>query len=62
MRELGYIEGQNLLIELPSGERKAETLPIVTSELVQLKVDVIVSGGNASNRAAKNATGTIPII
>ena len=62
MRELGYIEGQNLLIELRSGEGKLELLPVVTSELVQLKVDVIVSGGNASNRAAKNATGTIPIV
>lgn len=62
MRELGYIEGRNLLIQLRSGEGKAELLPVAAAEVVQLKVDIIVAGGNASNRAAKNATGTIPIV
>jgi putative ABC transport system substrate-binding protein len=62
MRELGYIEGRNVSIELRSGEGKAELLPAAAAELVQLKVDIIVSGGNASNRAAKNATGRIPIV
>jgi putative ABC transport system substrate-binding protein len=62
LRQLGYIEGQNILIELRSGEGKAERLPVVAAELVQLKVDVIVSGGSTSTRAVKEVTGTIPIV
>jgi putative ABC transport system substrate-binding protein len=62
LRQLGYIEGQNILIELRSGEGKAERLPVVAAELVQLKVDVIVSGGSTSTRAAKEVTETIPIV
>ncbi len=62
LRELGYIEGQNIVIELRSGEGKPERLPVVTADLVQLKVDVIVTGGGTSTRAAKDATITIPIV
>jgi putative ABC transport system substrate-binding protein len=62
LRELGYIEGQNIVIELRSGEGKPERLPAVTADLVQLKVDVIVSGGSTSTRAAKEVTETIPIV
>jgi putative ABC transport system substrate-binding protein len=62
LRQLGYIEGQNIVIELRSGEGKAERLPVVTAELVQLKVDAIVTGGSTSTHAAKEATETIPIV
>ena len=62
LRELGYIEGQNVVIELRSGEGKSERLPVVTAELVRLKVDVIVTGGTTSTRAAKDATVAIPIV
>jgi putative ABC transport system substrate-binding protein len=62
LRELGYVDGQNIVIELRSGEGRSERLPVVTAELVRLKVDVIVSGGPTSTRAAKQATNTIPII
>jgi putative ABC transport system substrate-binding protein len=62
LREIGYIEGQNVVIEMRSGEGKLERMPVVAAELVQLKVDVIVTGGGTSTRAAKDATATIPII
>ena len=62
LRQLGYIEGQNIVIELRSGDGKPERLPVVTSELVQLKVDVIVTGGSTSTRSAKEATERIPIV
>jgi putative ABC transport system substrate-binding protein len=62
MRELGYVEGQNIIIEIRSGEGKAELLPKAATELVNLKVDVIVSGGTTSTRALKQATSTIPIV
>src|SRR5262249_53091945 len=47
MRDLGYIEGQNVQIDLRSGEGKSELLPVAAAELAQLSVDIIVSGGNA---------------
>jgi putative ABC transport system substrate-binding protein len=62
MRELGYVEGQDIIIEVRSGEGKAELLPRAAAELVNLKVDVIVSGGPTSTRAAKQTTNTIPIV
>jgi ABC-type uncharacterized transport system substrate-binding protein len=63
LRELGYIEGQNIAIEYRYAEGKAERLPELAAELVRLKVDIIVAAG-ADNlvRAAKNATKTIPIV
>jgi putative ABC transport system substrate-binding protein len=62
LRDLGYIEGQNITIEYRSTEGMAERLPNRAAELVQLKVDIIVVGGSPATQAAKNATKTIPIV
>ena len=62
LRELGYMEGKNIVIEWRSSEGKADRLPVLAAELVRLKVDVIVTGGAASTRPAKEATVTIPIV
>ena len=62
LRDLGYIEGQNITIEYRSTEGMAERLPNLAAELVQLKVDIIVVGGSPATQAAKNATKTIPIV
>jgi putative ABC transport system substrate-binding protein len=62
LRELGYIEGQNIATEYRYGEGKSDRLPALAAELVRLKVDVIVVAGDPSIRAAKNATKTIPIV
>lgn len=63
LRELGYVEEQNLVIEYRSAEGKGELLPEVTEELVRLKVDVIVTSGSSLVwNAAKRATRTIPIV
>src|SRR5499426_122896 len=62
LRDLGYIEGQNITIEYRSAEGVRERLPNLLAELVQLKVDIIVVGGSPATQAAKNATKTIPIV
>ena len=62
LRELGYIEGQNLVIERRYAEGKLDRLPALARELVQLGVDVIVPVGGPAIRAAKAATTTIPIV
>jgi putative ABC transport system substrate-binding protein len=62
LRELGYVEGKNIVIEWRYAEGKTERLPDLAAELVRFKVDAIVTGGPAVNRFAKEATGTIPII
>jgi putative ABC transport system substrate-binding protein len=62
LRNLGYVEGQNIVIEYRYAESKAERLAELATELVRLKVDVIVAGGTQVNVAAKKATGTIPIV
>ena len=63
LRELGYIEGQNIAIEYRYAEGKRDRLPELAAELVRLKVDIIVvAGGDPAIRAAKNATKTIPIV
>ena len=63
LRELGYIEGQNIAIEYRYTEGKRDRLPELAAELVRLKVDIIVvAGGSPVVRAAKNATKTIPIV
>ena len=62
LRELGYVEGQNLVIEYRYTEGKAERLPDLAAELVSLKVDIIVAGGTPPPLAAKRATTTIPIV
>ena len=62
LRELGYVEGKNIVIEWRSAEGKPDRLPALAAELVRLKVDVIVTGGPTATRAAKEATSTIPIV
>ena len=63
LRELGYVEGQNIAIEYRYAEGKRDRLPELAAELVRLKVDIIVAaGGDWLIRAAKNATKTIPIV
>jgi len=62
LRELGYTEGQDIVIELRFAEGKSERLPAIVAELIQLKVDVIVLSGTPAARAAKQATSTIPIV
>ncbi|PYJ66661.1 MAG: ABC transporter substrate-binding protein [Verrucomicrobia bacterium] len=62
LRELGYVEGKNILIEYRHAEVKYDRLPVLAAELVRLKVDVIVTGGGPATRAAKQATSTIPIV
>src|SRR5262249_44040237 len=62
LQQLGYIEGKNILIEWRRAEGKLERLDELAAELVRLKVDVFVTSGNAVTRAAKKATGTIPIV
>lgn len=62
LRELGYEEGKTIIIEWRSAEGKFDRLPALAAELVNLKVDVIVSQGPISTRPAKNATTTIPIV
>src|SRR5262249_10126943 len=63
LRELGYIEGQNIAIEYRYAEGKVDRAPEQAAELVRLKVDIIVvASGDQWIRAAKNATRTIPIV
>jgi putative ABC transport system substrate-binding protein len=62
LRDLGYVEGRNLVIEYRSPEGKPERLPALAAELVALKVDVIVAPGTPQALAAKQATKTIPIV
>ncbi len=62
LRDFGYVEGRNLLIEIRSPEGKPERLPALAAELVALKVDVIVAGGTPQALAAKQATRTLPIV
>ena len=62
LRELGYVEGKNIVIEFRSAEGKFDRLPDLAAEIVRLKVDVIVTTGPIVNRPAKEATSTIPIV
>ena len=62
LRDLGYVEGRNLIIEYRSADGRAERFPDLASELVRLKVDLIVTRGTPAAKAAKNATGTIPVV
>src|SRR5262249_2063904 len=62
LRERGYVEGQNVVIEYRWGEGKPERFPSLVAELVRLKVDVIVTSGPHAIRAAQRATNTIPIV
>jgi putative ABC transport system substrate-binding protein len=62
LRELGYVEGRNLVIEYRSADGRAERFPDLAAELVRLNVDLIVTRGTPAARAAKKATETIPMI
>jgi putative tryptophan/tyrosine transport system substrate-binding protein len=62
LREMGYVEGQNIVIEYRYAEGQADRLPKLVAELVDLKADIIVTNGTRATRAAKNATKTIPIV
>ena len=62
LRELGYIEGQNYVLEYRSADGQAERFPSLAAELVRARVDLIVTRGTPAARAAKEATSTIPIV
>ena len=62
LRELGYIEGRNLIIEYRSADGRSERFPSLAAELVGLKVDLIVTRGTPASLAAKRATRTIPVV
>jgi len=61
LRQLGYVEGQNIIIEYRYGDGRPARLPDLAADLVRLKVDVIVAGGTPI-RAARDATSTLPIV
>ena len=62
LRELGYVEGRNIVIEWRFAEGKLDRLPALAVELVRLNVDIIIAGAPPPTRAAKEATATIPIV
>ncbi len=62
LRELGYVEGRNIIVEWRSADETFDRLPAFAAELVRLKVEVIVSAGPAVTRPLKQATSTIPIV
>jgi len=62
LRDLGYVEGKNIVIEWRFAEGKSDRLPALAAELLRLKVEVIVTTGPTVTRAAKEATVTIPIV
>jgi putative ABC transport system substrate-binding protein len=62
LRQLGYAEGRNLAFEHRYAAFKYDRLPELAAELVRLKLDVILTGGNPSSAALKNATTTVPIV
>ena len=62
LRELGYVEGQNLVIEYRWAEGQYERFPALIAELLALKVDVIVTAGTPATQAVKKATTAVPLI
>src|SRR5262245_59292931 len=62
LRQAGYVEGRNVVIEWRSANGHYDRVPQLAAELVQRKVDVIVANGTVGTRAAKLATSTIPIV
>jgi len=62
LRELGDLEGKNIVIEWRSAEGKPDRVPALAAELVRLKVEILVTGGPQSTRPAREATSTIPIV
>ena len=62
LRELGYVEGKSIVIDYRWAEGKVDRIPELAAQLIGLKVDIILSTGPQSTRAAKEATSTIPIV
>src|SRR5439155_10973789 len=62
LRDLGYIEGQNITIEYRHADNQHDRLPALAAELVRLPVDILVTAGENAARAAQQATRTIPIV
>jgi putative tryptophan/tyrosine transport system substrate-binding protein len=62
LRELGYVEGKNIVVEDRYADGKTDRLPALAAELVRLKVDVIVSASSGGTRSFKETTNTIPIV
>lgn len=62
LRELGYVEGKNIVLELRWAEEKPDRLPALADELARLKLDVIIAGGPNDTLAAKKAIKTVPIV
>src|SRR6266508_745734 len=62
LRDLGWVEGQNLVIERRYTSGRAELLPRMAEELVRLKVELIVAGGTVASLAAKRITSRVPIV
>jgi putative ABC transport system substrate-binding protein len=62
LRDLGYVEGQNITLESRFADGQADRLPALVADLVRLQVDVLVTDGEAAIRAAQHATATIPIV
>src|SRR5262249_3990846 len=62
LRDFGYVEGKNIVIEYRSADEKFDRLPELAAELVRLKVDVIVTAGDITTRVVKKATSTIPTV
>ena len=62
LRELGYVEGRNVVFERRFGEGRQERLPALAAELVRLNVDILVTGSNPVIAAVKQATATIPVV
>lgn len=62
LKKLGYVAGQNVIFDIRWANNKLDQLPILAAELIQLKTDVIVTGGPQAIRAAKEATSAIPIV
>src|SRR4030095_6087264 len=62
LKDLGYFEGKNITVEYRFAEEKLDRVANLAADLVHLKIDIIVTGGGTSTRAAKEATATIPIV
>jgi putative ABC transport system substrate-binding protein len=62
LSRLGYVEGRNVAIEYRSGEGHIDRFPKLAAELIDLKVDILVTRGTPATMAAKNATSTIPVV
>src|SRR5262249_51901921 len=62
LREIGYIEGKDIIVEYRYADQNSDRLPALVSELVGLKVGIIVSGGSSVTRPAREATASIPIV